>query len=87
MLQTKAKSPSKRPPLGCDVWSSVGSRQPRSTTFLNQRKQPPATQYPKMVAPDYDLSEPERSITPIIQELTKIKKRVKEVRLPILVRT
>ena len=87
MLRTKAKSPSKRPPLGREAWSSVSSRQPRSTTSLNQRKKPPATQYPEMVAPDYAPSEPERSITPIVQELTKIKKRVKEVKLPILVHT
>ena len=87
MLRKKTKSPSKQSPLGRDAWSSVSSRQPRSTTFLNQRKQPPAAQYPEMVAPDYDPSEPERSITPIVQELTKIKKRVKEVRLPILVHT
>ena len=34
-----------------------------------------------MVAPDYDPSEPVRSISPIVQELTKIKKRVNEVRM------
>ena len=79
----KTKSPSSQVPLGCDAWSSVSSnsKQPKSSVkLLNHKKKSPATQYPEMVAPDYDPSEPERSITPIVQELKKIKKRVKEVR-------
>ena len=85
MLKRKAKLPTKRPPLGHDpAWSSVSPRQSRirnPTTSANQKKKSPATHHPEMVAPDYDPSEPVRSISPIVQELTKIKKRVNEVRM------
>ena len=84
MLKRKVKLPTKRPPLGHDpAWcQAVSPREFRirnSTTLLNQKKKSPATHYPEMVAPDYDPSEPVRSISPIVQELTKIKKRVNEV--------
>ena len=81
----KAKSSTKQSSLRIQLGheaqysNSVGSRQPRSTVLLNRKKQSPATQHPEMVAPDYDPSELERSITPIVQELTKIKERVTEV--------
>ena len=86
MLKRKAKLPTKRPQLGYDpAWSqAVGPRESRirnSTTLLNQKKKSPATHHPEMVAPDYDPSEPVRSISPIVQELTEIKKRVNEVRM------
>ena len=82
--QAKSSSNYKQPSLvhHHDTWSS---RQPtnkyKSTArLLNlKKKSPPATQYPEMVAADYDPSEPVRSLTPIVQELTKIKKQVNEV--------
>lgn len=78
------KSSSKQPSLEHHhgAWSS---RQPTKSTgrLLNQKKKSPlATQYPEMVAADYDPLEPVHSVTPIVLELTKIKKRVNEVRLP-----
>ena len=79
LRQIKPKSSIKRPPLGHEARSSIKSRQLRSTVLLNRKKQPQVIQHPEMVAPDYDSSEPERSITPIVQELTKIKERVTEV--------
>ena len=83
MLGRQAKLPTKQPSLGHNAWYSVNPRQSRNRTALNQKKKsPPAIQYPEMVAADYDPSEPVRSLTPIVQELTKIKKRVNEVRLP-----
>ena len=80
--QAKSSSNYKQPSLvhHHDTWSS---RQPKSSArLLNQKKKsPPAIQYPEMVAADYDPSEPVHSLTPIVQELTKIKKRVNEVRI------
>ena len=52
----------------------------RPSTLSKKRKdEPSSTQYPEMAAPDYYPEEPERPVSPIVQELTRIKERVTEV--------
>ena len=59
---------------------SGNSRLGRPSTLSKKKKDASsATLYPEMVAPDYYPEEPERPISPIVQELTRIKERVTEV--------
>ena len=51
----------------------------RPSNVLKKRKESPVSHYPEMVAPDLDQDEPKRPITPIVEELTRIKERVTEV--------
>ena len=52
----------------------------RLSTLSKKRKdEPSSTQYSEMAAPDYYPEEPERPVSPIVRELTRIKERVTEV--------
>ena len=81
-FQPKRKA-SKRMSTPDNVKQSSGSnsRGIRPNVLLKKRKESPATHYPEMVAPDYSPEEPKRPITPIVEELTRIKERVTEVSL------
>lgn len=56
------------------------SRLGRPSTLSKKRKdEPSSTQYSEMATPDYYPEEPERPVSPIVRELTRIKERVTEV--------
>ena len=60
--------------------SGSNSKVTRPSVFLKKRRESPASHYPEMVAPDLNQDESERPITPIVEELTRIKERVTMVR-------
>ena len=62
-------------------WHAENSRLAKPNTLSKKRNDEPSSncQYPEMVAPDFYSEEPERPVSPIVRELTRIKERVTEV--------